>query len=79
MKRILLTIPSLIFAVGMYLAILFVLVRVTLYIRQIPSGTLRTFADCGELALGSCLLLGGTFLTTRLAVWLFQPPGKLTL
>jgi hypothetical protein len=73
MKRILLTIPSALFAIGMYLAILFALVRATLYIRQIPGGVLQLLAGCCELALGSALLLTGTFLTTRLAVWLFQP------
>jgi hypothetical protein len=78
MKRLLLIIPSLIFAVGMYMAILLGLVRITLYIREISGVVLQILAGCGELVLGTCLLLGGTFLVTRLAVWLFQPSVRIT-
>jgi hypothetical protein len=73
MKRVLLTIPAFLFVVGMFLAILLGLVRVTLMIGDIPSGILRLAAWCGLLALGSILLLGGTAVATRVAVWLFRP------
>ncbi|HEY4840173.1 MAG TPA: hypothetical protein VIH72_16265 [Candidatus Acidoferrales bacterium] len=63
------------FVIGMYLAILLGLVRVTLMIGDIASSLLRTVAGCGELMLGIVLLLGGTWITTRMAVWIF-PPAK---
>jgi hypothetical protein len=59
----------------MYLAILLGLVRVTLMIGDISTLALRAAAGCGELALGMVLLLGGTALATRMAVWIFRPDG----
>jgi hypothetical protein len=73
MKRILLTIPAFLIVVGMYLAILLGLVRVTLMIGDIASVPIHFAARCGELALGIVLLLGGTAVATRLAVWIFRP------
>jgi hypothetical protein len=75
MKRALLTIPAFLIIVAMILAILFVLVRVSLTVGDIPSDFVRAAARCGELVLGVVLLLGGTFVATRLAVWLFRPAG----
>ena len=75
MKRALLTIPAFVMIVAMILTILFALVRVTLMVGDISSDFVRAFARCGELALGVILLLGGTFVATRLAVWLFRPAG----
>lgn len=73
MKRALLTIPAFVMIVAIILTILFALVRVTLMVGDISSDFVRAIARCGELALGVILLLGGTFVATRLAVWLFQP------
>jgi ABC-type sulfate transport system permease subunit len=73
MKTLLLTILSLPFAVSVYIAILFGLTHITLFVHNISSAALQIFAGCGALAAGSMLLLGGTILTTRLAVWIFQP------
>jgi hypothetical protein len=73
MKRVILTIPAFFLVVGIYLAILLGLVRVTLMIGDIPAGVIHAAARCGELALGVVLLLGGTFVATRMAVWLFRP------
>ena len=73
MKRVLLTIPAFLIVVAMYLAILLGLVRITLMIGDIPSMAIHVAARCGELALGIVLLLGGTVLTTRVAVWIFRP------
>lgn len=75
MKRALLTIPAFLIIVAMILAILFVLVRVSLMVGDISSDFVRAAARCGELVLGVVLLLGGTFVATRLAVWLFRPVG----
>jgi hypothetical protein len=75
MKRVLLTIPAFLIIVAMILAILFSLVRVSLMVGDISSDILRAAARCGELVLGVILLLGGTFLATHLAVWLFRPSG----
>jgi len=77
MKRVLLTIPAFLFVVGMFLAILFGLVRVSLMVGEIPSGVMHAFARCGELALGVALLLGGTTVATRMAVWLFRPDAEI--
>lgn len=73
MKRALLTIPAFLTIVAMILTILFVLVRVTLMVGDISSDVVRAAARCGELVLGVMLLLGGTFVATRIAVWLFRP------
>ena len=73
MKRVLLTIPAFLIVVAMYLAILMGLVRVTLIIGEISSIALHVAAECGELALGIVLLLGGTAFATRMAVWIFRP------
>jgi len=75
MKRVLLTIPAFLIIVAMILAILFSLVRVSLMVGNISSDILRAAARCGELVLGVILLLGGTFVATRMAVWLFRPAG----
>ena len=75
MKRALLTIPAFLLIVVMILAILFSLVRVSLMVGDISSDFLRAVARCGELVLGVILLLGGTFVATRMAVWLFRPAG----
>jgi F0F1-type ATP synthase membrane subunit c/vacuolar-type H+-ATPase subunit K len=72
MKRALLTIPAFLTIVAMMLAILFALVRVSLAVGNITSDAIRAAARCGELVLGVILLLGGTFVATRKAVWLFQ-------
>jgi hypothetical protein len=76
MKRILLTIPAFMIVVAMYLAILLGLVRVTLMIGDISSMALHAAARCGELALGIVLLLGGTAIATRMAVWIFGPAKR---
>jgi hypothetical protein len=73
MKRLLLTVPAFLIVVGMYLAILLVLVRITLMIGDLSTVALRAAAGCGELALGIVLLLGSTALATRMAVWIFRP------
>lgn len=73
MKRVLLTIPALLLVTGIYLAILLGLVRVTLMVGNIPVGMLHALARCGELVLAVTLLLGGTFVATRTAVWIFRP------
>lgn len=73
MKRVLLTIPAFLIVIAMYLAILMGLVRVTLMIGDIASVPIHFAARCGELALGIVLLLGGTVVATRLAVWIFRP------
>ena len=76
MKRYLITPPALLAVIGMYLAILSALVRVTLFINAIPSDLWRSVARAGELILGIGLLLGGTLIATHLAVWLFQPSSE---
>jgi hypothetical protein len=77
MKRVLLTIPAFLIIVAMILAILFSLVRVSLMVGNISSDFVRAVARCGELVLGVILLLGGTFVATRMAVWLFRPAGAI--
>ena len=62
--------------VAMYLAILLGLVRVTLMIGDISPVALHAAARCGELALGIVLLLGGTAIATRMAVWIFGPAKR---
>ena len=78
MKRILLTIPAFLFVVGIYMAIALALVRVSLMIGDIPSIATRAIARGGEMALGIVLLLGGTAVATRLAVWLFRPAAEVS-
>jgi hypothetical protein len=77
MKRVLLTIPAFLIVVAMYLAILLGLVRVTLMIGGIASVPVHVAARCGELALGIVLLLGGTAIATRMAVWIFRPANEI--
>jgi hypothetical protein len=67
--------PLLLVVIGMYLGILFLLVRVTLLIDAMPNGAWHALARFGELFLGIALLLTGTVVATRLGVWLFQPPS----
>ena len=76
MKRVLLTIPALLIVAGMYLTILLGLVRVTLLVGDIPAGVIHLLARCGELVLATLLLLGGTLIATRTAVWIFGPAGE---
>jgi hypothetical protein len=76
MKRVLLTVPAFVLVVGIFLAILLGLVRVSLMIGEIPAGIAHAAARCGELALGVVLLLGGTSVATRVAVWLFRPVAE---
>jgi hypothetical protein len=73
MKRVLLTIPAFLLVVAMFLAILFALVRVSLMIGDIPAGVTHAAARCGEIIIGVALLLGGTSIATRIAVWIFRP------
>lgn len=73
MKRVLLTIAAFLIVVGMYLTILLGLVRVTLMISEIPAGLMHAGARCAELALGVALLLGGSWVATHMAVWIFRP------
>ena len=75
MKRVLLTIPSFLIVVGMFLTILMGLVRVTLMIANISFAVARAAAWCGELALGVTLLLGAAWVATHMAVWIFRPAG----
>jgi hypothetical protein len=76
MKRVLLTIPALLLVTGIYLAVLLGLVRVTLMVGDISNGVLHALARCGELALAVALLLGGTYVATHAAVWIFRPDAK---
>lgn len=76
MKRVLLTIPAFLIVIGMFLTILMGLVRVTLMIGEISSGLLKVAAHCGELALGVVVLLGGSWVATHMAVWIFGPADK---
>jgi hypothetical protein len=73
MKRVLLTIPAFLIVVGMFLTTLMALVRVTLMIAEISFVVARIAAWCGELALGVVLLLGGAWVATHMAVWIFRP------
>jgi hypothetical protein len=73
MKRVLLTIPAFLIVVGMFLTILMGLVRVTLMIGEISFGVTRTAAWCGELVLGTVLLLGAAWVATHMAVRIFRP------
>jgi hypothetical protein len=73
MKRVLLTIPAFLIVVGIFLTILMGLVRLTLMIGEISSTMLRAAARCGELTLGIVLLLGGIWVATHMAVWIFGP------
>ncbi len=77
MKRVLLTIPAFLIVVGMYLTILLGLVRVTLMIGEISLAAVRAAAWCGELALGVVLLLGGAWVATHMAVWIFGPADRI--
>jgi len=77
MKRVLLTIPAFLIVVGIFLTILLGLVRVTLMIGEISFSALRAVAWCGELALGVVVLLGGAWVATHMAVWIFGPADKL--
>jgi hypothetical protein len=76
MKRVLLTIPALAIVTGIYLTILLGLVRVTLLVGNIASGVMHALAGFGELVLAILLLLGGTLVATRTAVWIFGPAGE---
>lgn len=77
MKRVL-TIPALAIVTGIYLTILLGLVRVTLLVGNIAGGVMHALAGCGELVLAILLLLGGTLVATRAAVWIFGPAGETT-
>jgi hypothetical protein len=77
MTRYLLSLPAVAFVISMYTGILLLLVRLTVSISGIPTGALRVLAFSGEGALGIILLLGGTFIATRLAVFLFTPFSRL--
>jgi len=76
MRRVFLTFPALLIVAGVYLAILLVLVRVTLMVGNISAGVIHTLAGCGELVLAVLLLLGGTVVATRTAVWIFGPADE---
>jgi hypothetical protein len=73
MLRKILTVPALAIVAVMYMAITLGLVRLTLMIAEVPSFATRALARAGELGAGIIVLLGGTFIATRLAVWLFDP------
>ncbi len=73
MTRHLLSIPAVAFVISIYTGILLLLVRLAVFISGISAGALRVLAFGGEMALGIVLLLGGTFIATRLAVLLFAP------
>jgi hypothetical protein len=77
MKRALLTIPALLIVAGIFLTILLRLVRVTLMIGDISFVVARTAAWCVELALGVVLLLGGAWVATHMAVWIFGPADRI--
>jgi len=76
MKRVLLTIPALAIVTGIYLTILLGLVRVTLLVGNITGGVMHALAGFAELVLAILLLLGGTFVATRTAAWIFGPAGE---
>lgn len=55
----------------MSLAAMYVLVRTTLVVTQIPGTVMRTVAIGAELVLGVVFLVGTMWLTTHLAVRIF--------
>jgi len=58
-------------SIAMTLAAMYVLVRATLMVAQIPGTLARAIAIAAELVLGVILLVGTTWLTTHLAVRIF--------
>ncbi len=77
MTRYLISISAVGFVIAMYTGILLLLVRLTISINEISALGLRALASTAEGALGIVLLLGGTYITTRLAVLLFAPSPRL--
>lgn len=58
--------------IGMTLGAMFVLVRATLVVTQIPNPMLRGAAVAAELLLGVILLLGTVWLATHIAARIFR-------
>jgi hypothetical protein len=83
MKMILASIFTIVLIVAMTLGAMFLLVEATLYVSSLPSLLQRAAAIGAELLLGVVLLLGTTWLATKLAVRIFgknepsAPGGKL--
>jgi hypothetical protein len=73
MARKILAIPAVLLIAGMYMCITLGMVRLTLSVGDISAAAVRALARCGELGAGVIVLLGGTFIATKFAVWLFQP------
>lgn len=58
--------------IGMTLGAMFVLVRTTLVVMQVPNPMLRGAAVAAELLLGVILLLGTVWVATHIAVRIFR-------
>lgn len=77
MIRILAAVLTALLAVGMTLVAMLVLVRATLTVAQMSNPLLQALAVVAELVLGVVLLVGTVYMTTRLAVRIFDDgPSK---
>jgi len=76
MKRLLAAAFSMLVGVVATLAAVLVLLRATLYIEKMSSPLLEALAILATLFLGVVLLVGSTYLSTRLAVRLFGNGAK---
>ncbi len=72
MIRILAAVLTALLAVGMTLVAMLVLVRATLTVAQMSNPLLQALAVVAELVLGVVLLVGTVYMTTRLAVRIFD-------
>ncbi len=75
MKKLVETLGMGALAVALTLAAVTLLVQASIRIALLPGLALRVFAVVAELVLGVALLLGVTYVATRIAVRLFAGPS----
>jgi len=73
MKRVLAGILTALLIICITLAAMYVLVRSTIVVADMPGPVLRAVALGAELVLGIVLLVGTTYLATQLAVHIYGP------
>jgi hypothetical protein len=73
MKKVVLSILTMLMVVATTLSAMVILVRATLYVTSIESPLPRAGAILAELLLGVVLLLGTVWLATHAAVLIFAP------
>ena len=76
MKRVLLSILTVLMIVATTLSAMVILVRATLYVTSIESPLPRAGAIVAEILLGVVLLLGTVWLATHISVLIFTPKNE---